>query len=70
MKCAQPTNLLNFKTIDMVIFIQIRLYVSIGSGPVPFRDRDWKKHSSQIKDLINECLQMKPEDRIQAADAL
>jgi serine/threonine protein kinase len=31
-----------------------------GSGPIPFRDRDWKKHNKHIKDLIVNCLEMDP----------
>ena len=42
----------------------------LGSGPIPFRDRDWRKYNNNIKDLIIECLETKPEKRIQAADAL
>jgi len=41
-----------------------------GSGPIPFRDRDWKKYDVNIKDLIMKCLEMNPEKRINSIDAL
>jgi protein-serine/threonine kinase len=41
-----------------------------GSGPIPFRDRDWKKISPLVIKLINECLEMDPQKRITAEEAL
>ena len=41
-----------------------------GSGPIPYRDRDWRKHNKQIKDLINSCLEIDPAKRISSEDAL
>lgn len=41
-----------------------------GSGPIPFRPRDWKKLNPQVQSLINECLEMDPEKRITAEEAL
>jgi hypothetical protein len=38
--------------------------IFIGSGPIPFRDRDWKKQNRYIKDLIMQCLEMEPSKRI------
>jgi hypothetical protein len=29
----------------------IKIY--LGGGPIPFRDRDWKRHNKHIKDLIS-----------------
>ena len=51
----KPTKLLNYR---------------YGSGPIPFRDRDWKKHNKFIKDLIVACLEMDPNKRISSLDAL
>ena len=42
----------------------------IGSGPIPFRDRDWKKQSPQAMDLIRACLEVDPTQRITVNDAL
>jgi serine/threonine protein kinase KIN1/2 len=44
----KPTKLLNYrygKNTRSPNFL-------IGSGPLPFRDRDWKRHNKHIKDLI------------------
>ncbi len=42
-----------------------------GSGPIPFRKVDWTTfHFELIKDLIESCLQIKPEKRITALEAL
>ncbi|CDW71382.1 calcium-dependent protein kinase 10-like [Stylonychia lemnae] len=41
-----------------------------GSGPIPFRDRDWRKVNKHIKDLIIQCLQTDPSKRISSQDAL
>ena len=41
---------------------QLRNY-KYGSGPIPFRARDWSHLSHQgeiVQDLINRCLQMEP----------
>ena len=43
---------------------------AIGSGPIPFRDRDWKKQSPQAMDLIRACLEVDPTQRITVNDAL
>ncbi|TNV81765.1 hypothetical protein FGO68_gene10557 [Halteria grandinella] len=51
----KPTNLSNYR---------------YGSGPIPFRDRDWKKHSKHVQDLILQCLQVDPSKRILPEDAL
>ena len=51
----KPTKLLNYR---------------YGSGPVPFRDRDWRKHNKYIKDLIVRCLEIDPNKRIQSDEAL
>ena len=51
---------------------QVKKY-QYGSGPIPFRPRDWKKLSQGgklIQDLICQCLQLDPEKRISAKDAL
>jgi calcium-dependent protein kinase len=42
-----------------------------GSGPIPFREKDWKSFNLPvISDLIIKCLQMDPEKRITAKEAL
>ena len=41
-----------------------------GSGPIPFRAVDWRKRDKTLQDLIEQCLQMDPKNRITAADAL
>jgi serine/threonine protein kinase len=51
----KPTKLLNYR---------------YGSGPIPFRDRDWRKHNHFIKDLIVRCLETDPNKRIQSDEAL
>ena len=43
------------------------------SGPIPFRQQDWKRLSNQgseVQKLIVECLQLDPQKRITAAEAL
>ena len=35
-----------------------------GSGPIPFRDRDWRKLSPFVKELIKDCLEVDPNKRI------
>ena len=38
-----------------------------GSGPIPFRDRDWKKLDQKgkvVQDLIKACLTLEPGKRI------
>jgi len=41
-----------------------------GSGPIPYRNIDWRKHSKQLQDLINSCLEVDPTKRITAQEAL
>jgi serine/threonine protein kinase len=42
-----------------------------GSGPLPYRKADWNTFNfEQIKDLIDSCVQMKPEKRISAREAM
>ena len=42
-----------------------------GSGPIPFREKDWNSFTFfEIKDLIERCLQYNSEDRISAEKAL
>lgn len=42
-----------------------------GSGPIPFRAVDWKYFDfAKLKDLIIRCLEMNPENRITAKEAL
>ena len=62
----KPTKLLNYRYGIFTNFPKIVL----GSGPIPFRDRDWKKHSKYIKDMIVKCLETNPEKRIQSYEAL
>ena len=44
--------------------------LSIGSGPIPFRDRDWKNQNPLAKELIMACLEVDPSKRISVDDAL
>jgi serine/threonine protein kinase len=43
-----------------------------GSGPIPFREYDWKFFEGKllIQDLIQQCLIMDPSKRITAEEAL
>ncbi len=41
-----------------------------GSGPIPFRQSNWAKVSKDAQDLICLCLQIEPEKRISAEEAL
>ena len=41
-----------------------------GSGPIPFRNVDWRKRDKTLQDLIENCLKLDPKERITAADAL
>lgn len=41
-----------------------------GSGPIPFRNVDWRGRNQELQDLIEQCMQTNPIDRISAADAL
>ena len=41
-----------------------------GSGPIPFRNVDWRKRNKHLQDLIQQCMAMDPAERISAADAL
>ena len=58
----KPTKLCNYRYGK--IFLIFKMVSYLGSGPIPFRDRDWKKHSRHIKDLIVQCLEMDPSKRI------
>jgi hypothetical protein len=46
MKCALLINLQSCAIIVMVSRI-VSLYI-IGSGPIPYRERDWRKHNKLI----------------------
>lgn len=51
---------------------QVKNY-KYGSGPIPFRPRDWKHLSDngrKVQDLIINCLQIDPEKRISVTQAL
>ena len=51
---------------------QVKKY-SYGSGPIPFRPRDWRHLSNKgetVQDLILQCLQLEPEKRITCDEAL
>ena len=51
-----PTNLRNYK---------------YGSGPIPYREKDWKELDfANARDLIDACLMIKPEERITVDEAL
>ena len=41
-----------------------------GSGPIPFRNVDWRKRNKTLQDLIEQCLKMEPGERITPEDAL
>ena len=41
-----------------------------GSGPIPFRNVDWRKRNKNLQDLIESCMHMDPTQRISAMDAL
>ena len=41
-----------------------------GSGEIPFWERDWRKKSKELRDLIKACLQYNPSKRISSIDAL
>ncbi len=43
----KPTKLLNYRYGNLFV------WQNIGSGPIPFRDRDWRKHNKHIQDLIS-----------------
>ena len=43
---------------------------SYGSGPLPFLPRDWRKRNKQLQHLITACMEMDPNERISAYDAL
>jgi serine/threonine protein kinase len=53
-----------------MVKIVLRKVVLLGSGPIPFRDRDWRKHNKCIKDLIMQCLEINPTKRISSEEAL
>lgn len=44
----KPTKLANYRYGKHLF----KLTDLLGAGPLPFRDRDWKKHNKGIKDLI------------------
>jgi len=41
-----------------------------GKDPIPFRPVDWKKRSYELQDLIEKMLEVDPEKRISAQEAL
>ena len=41
-----------------------------GSGPIPFRNVDWKKRNKNLQGLIESLMHIDPTQRISAADAL
>ena len=41
-----------------------------GCGPIPFRRMDWKKRSQNLQDLVSQCLEVNPDKRISADEAL
>ena len=41
-----------------------------GSGPIPFKNVDWRKRNKQLQNLIEACMEIDPSKRITAADAL
>ena len=62
----KPTKLANYRygKFNFVVLINF-----VGAGPIPFRDRDWRKHDKRIKSFIMECLEIDPLKRITALDA-
>ena len=40
------------------------------SGEIPFRKYDWKGRSEELKNLITACMNLDPEKRITAEEAL
>lgn len=42
----------------------------LGTGPIPFVQRDWKKITPEFQSLIKCCLEFEPGNRISAQDAL
>jgi serine/threonine protein kinase len=48
---------------------QIKNY-SYSSGDIPFRQLDWRGKSSELKDLITQCMSYSPVDRPTAEEAL
>lgn len=51
-KCALPINPLSFLITDMVSHCSMTYLFVLGSGPIPFRDRDWRKCNKHVQDLI------------------
>ena len=51
----KPTKVLNYK---------------YGSGPIPFRERDWRKIPKSAKQLVEDCLVLDPKKRISPQIAL
>jgi len=45
----KPTKVLNYK---------------YGSGPIPFRERDWRKIPKSAKEFIESCLVLEPGKRL------
>jgi len=41
-----------------------------GQGPIPFRKFDWKKRSHELQDFVTNLLEVDPEKRISAEEAL
>lgn len=64
----KPTKICNYRYGKRLL--DLCSWVTIGSGPIPFRDRDWKKHNKSIQDLITQCLEVNPEKRITCLDAM
>ena len=68
----KPTKLSNYRygKLQIIWLFKMTYLWILGSGPIPFRDRDWRKHNKHIQDLISKCLEINPDKRITSADAL
>lgn len=42
----------------------------LGSGPIPYETRAWRKHNKHIKTVIEGCLEMDPAKRMTPEEAL
>jgi serine/threonine protein kinase len=49
---------------------KFEINVYLGSEPIPFVKRDWKKIDPEFQSLIKSCLEYEPSNRISAKDAL